>query len=156
VWGIFVILLLLGYLQSRDRYIRGNSIWRFPVLMIILSLAGQLSSFGNAATGLVSWVAGAAAAVWSGSRLLQVRGVRFKPQDGIHFVPGSWLPLILMQAIFMVKYAVGILQARHYAIVSDAVFISCFSAIPGFLSGLFIVRTAQIVKAAGRIRDPEI
>lgn len=150
VFVLFLVLVGLGYVQSRNRTVRRGNVAIIPAAMIALSLYGVLSAFGIAAVGLVFWLLGIGMAVWLGLNLPRPRGLSFSTESRSFFVPGSWIPLGLMMAIFFTKYAVNVIQARQLPIATGLVFIGTASLCYGILSGAFLVRALVIRRAAGR------
>jgi hypothetical protein len=148
VFVLFFVLLALGYFQSKDRVMKRGSVSILPLAMVALSFYGVLSAFGAAPLGLVSWIIGGAAAVWVGVTFALPRGVTYSIETRSFTVPGSWLPLVLMMAIFFIKYAVGVTLARQLSIVGMSGFIGVVSLCYGFLSGLFLARAFVIWRAA--------
>ena len=100
VWLLLLALLALGALQMRSRTV---TLWRavlLPMAMTGLSLYGVLGSTSvQPAAGLV-WAAGIAAALGLHGWLGVPRGARWRPATRDFSVPGSWVPLALMLAIF--------------------------------------------------------
>lgn len=116
--------------------------------MIVLSFYGVFSAFGTVPIGLAFWVLGVAIAVGIGVKLAMPQGVTFSTETQSFFVPGSWLPLVFMMAIFFIKYGVGVILARQLPIASDAVFVGAVSLGYGLLSGVFLARAIVIWRSA--------
>jgi hypothetical protein len=150
VFVLFFVLLAAGYFQSKDRTVSRGTVSILPVAMIALSFFGVVSAFGFAPVGLVSWAVGIGVAVWFGVRIAIPRDVAFSTDTQLSSVPGSWLPLALMMAIFFTKYAVGIILARQLSIASESAFIGLVSFCYGFLSGLFLARALVVWRSAKR------
>ena len=151
VFVLFFALLALGYVQSRDRTVSRSRAAITPAALIALSLYGVLSAFSF--FGLAFWLAGAAAAASLGVLFSGQRNVRYSPATKSFFVPGSWVPLALMMAIFFTKYAVAVAQARHLPVVNQAAVIVATSVCYGVFSGVFFARAAvlwRLVLAAAR------
>jgi hypothetical protein len=145
---LFLILLGLGVLQSRNRTVTRNTLATLPIAMLALSLIGVLTTFGPSPIGLAAWLAGAASAAWLGVKLITPSGVSVSSKTRGYVVPGSWEPLTLMMAIFFMKYAVGVFLARRLSIVHAPVFIGAISLSYGLLSGLFLARARGIMRLA--------
>jgi len=118
--------------------------------MLLLSFYGVLSAFGITPLALAAWLAGVAGAVWLGLKTARLSGASFTKETGLFAVPGSWLPLSLMMALFFTKYAVGIILARRLPIAGDLTFIGSVSLIYGLLSGVFFARAIGILRTAPR------
>lgn len=150
VFVLFFALLLLGYFQSKGRTVSRSRLSILPVAMIVLSFYGVLSAFGVGPVGIACWVLGVAIAVAIGIKLATPKGVRFSTQTQSFFIPGSWLPLVFMMAIFFTKYAVGVILARHPAVAGKTVFVASLSLCYGLLCGVFLARATAIWRSATR------
>jgi hypothetical protein len=150
VFGLFVVLLAAGCVMSKDRVISRRRISILPAAMVALSFYGVLSASGIAPAGLISWASGLGIAAAIGARLAPSAGVRFSTETHMFSVPGSWLPLASIMAIFFTKYAVAVVQARQLPIADDWVFIASISLCYGFLSGVFVGRSLAMRGLAKR------
>lgn len=150
VFGLFFVLLALGYSQSKDRVVSRGKVAILPVAMIGLSFYGVCTAFGVDLIGLAFWALGVALAVGLGIKVAAPRGVTFSAATQSFFVPGSWLPLMFMMAIFFTKYAVGVLLAQQRPIAREMVFVSAVSLCYGLLSGIFLARALVIWRSVRR------
>jgi hypothetical protein len=148
VFVLFFALIALGYYQSKDRMVRRSKISMLPVAMIALSFYGVLSAFGMAPIGFALWVLGVAISVKLGAKLAAPKGVIYSAETQSFFVPGSWLPLAFMMAIFFTKYAVGVILAKQLPVARETAFVGSVSLCYGLLSGVFLARAIAILQAA--------
>lgn len=146
VYPLFAMLLLWGYRQSRDRIVKRLSLSLFPAIMIQVSLFSVMSAFGVSMVVIALWVLGLIAAIAFGCQLGTPSGTRFMPDSNAFQVPGSWLPLLLMLALFGVKYLVGYVFARHLSIAYDPFFAGSISFYYGFFGGAFLARVKMILR----------
>jgi len=146
VFVLFFALLAFGYLQSKDRVVSRNKVTMLPSAMLLLSFYGVLSAFGVTSFALSAWLAGVGIAVCLGLKIAKLGGVGFTAETKSFSVPGSWIPLCLMMAIFFTKYAVGVILARKLQIASELSFIGSISLIYGLLSGVFFARAISILR----------
>jgi hypothetical protein len=147
---LFFVLLAVGYLQSKGQVVKRGRVAVLPVAMIVLSLYGVMSAFGNSSVALVSWTAGAGIAGWVGVLLGIPRGVRYSRAAGAFSVPGSWLPLALMMAIYFTRYATAVVLARQLPVAGEPAFVGSVGLCYGACSGLFLARVLVIRRAAER------
>jgi hypothetical protein len=70
-----------------------------------------------------------------------------------HTLPGSWLPLALMMAIFFTKYGAAVAVAREPALVNMPLFIGGVSILYGVWSGLFFARLLRVLRTQRRRRS---
>ena len=150
VWGLFAALLALGLWQTRAREMSLLRITLLPLAMLALSLSGVLSAFGHAPLALGGWAAGVAAALTLGRGLVAARGAAWRPATGTVHVPGSWLPLALIVALFALKYFAGVSLALHPELAVDARFAGLISLAYGMFSGLFLARGLALRNLAKR------
>lgn len=148
VFVLFFVLLVLGCSQSKGRTVSRNKVSILPVAMLVLSFYGVLSAFGSVAVGLAFWVLGVAIAVGLGVKLALPQSVTFSAETQTFFVPGSWLPLAFMMAIFCTKYVVGVILARQLPITGETAFVGSVSMCYGLFSGVFLARTIVIWRSA--------
>lgn len=152
VFFLFFVLLAIGYMQSKDRAVRLGTVTILPVAMISLSFYGVISAFGIAPAGLFLWISGVTIVLGLGIKIASPANVTFSADTQSFLVPGSWLPLALMMAIFMLKYTVGVILARQLPIAKELVFIGFVSFCYGLLSGVFLARATVILRAKTRLR----
>jgi len=149
VFILFFVLLLAGYLQSRERTVRCHMVSILPGAMTGLSLYGTISAFGFSPLGLGLWLAGVTIAAGLAAGRKTPTGLSYSTETRTFHVPGSWLPLALMMTIFFTKYAVGVVVARQMPIVGNAVFIGSISFCYGVFSGIFMARGIIVWRTAG-------
>ncbi|MEJ6000030.1 DUF6622 family protein [Paucibacter soli] len=145
VWGLLLALLALGLSQTRGQHVSARRLRLLPLIFLGLGIWGTLSAFG--------WHLGVALA-WAGSFVLCHRLVRrsgwpgaasYQPASQRFHVPGSWLPLGLMMAIFLLKYAVGVTLAMQPQLAQQTGFAIAVSAAYGALSAVFLARARNIL-----------
>ncbi|MGR4069262.1 hypothetical protein OCT51_06155 [Halomonas sp. LR3S48] len=94
VFLLFIVLLVMGYQQSKDRTASRLSITILPAVFLILALYGVVSAFGTDPVGLALWAFGVTLSVALHLKLGIPRGVRFSPERQAFHFSGSWQPLI--------------------------------------------------------------
>lgn len=150
VWGLLAGLVALGLSQTREREMSLARVTALPLVMIALSLSGVVSAFGHVPVALGGWAAGVGTALAFGRPLVAVRGAAWSQRGGTLRVPGSWLPLGLIVALFSLKYVAGVGLAMHPALATDAAFAGLVSLGYGALSGLFLARGRSLRHLATR------
>lgn len=148
VFVLFAALITLGYSQSKDRWVSRYRVSILPVAMIVLSFYGVFSAFGAIPIGFVSWILGVAIAVGVGVKLAMPQDVSFSAETQSYFIPGSWIPLAFMMAIFFTKYVVGVILARQLPVASETAFAGSVSLCYGLFSGVFLARALVIWRSA--------
>lgn len=140
VYPLFLGLIALGYLQSRPRDLAPAMVAILPLALGVFSLTRVLAVFGPAPLGLAAWAAGTAAALLLNRALKQPAGARWSEATGTFRVPGSWVPLVLMMAVFFARYALAVSQVMTPDLVRTAAFTAAASFGFGLLSGVFLAR----------------
>ena len=153
VWGLLSALVWLGLSQTRPRDVSLLRVTILPLAMIALSLSGVFSAFGHFPVALGGWAAGVGAALAFVRQAVAVRGASWSRETATLRVPGSWLPLGLILALFLIKYAAGVSLALHPALATDASFAGACSLAYGVFSGLFMARALSLRSLAHESRS---
>jgi hypothetical protein len=145
VWAILALITLLGALQWRDQNLTRGRLLLAPIGLGAYALWSVSAQFGAAAAPV--WLAGMALAFAVNRGLRWPRTVAVG-SDGRFALPGSVWPLLLMWAIFALRYAVAVALVFHPARARDAAFGAGSAALYGLLSGLFAARAWRVVQSA--------
>lgn len=151
IWALLALLLALGLRQSRDQYLPRGRLVVLPLIWLAYGLWGVRSSFGHELVLMLAWALG----LVLGMQLMRlpafasfVAGSHFDAQRGRYFVPGSWLPMVLMLALFCAKFALGMSLAMQPALARDAHVALSFSVLFGTLSGALLGRSRTILRSS--------
>ena len=150
VWGLLAAVVALGLWQTRTREMSLTRVTVLPLVLMAVSLAGVLSSFGHMPVALAGWAAGIAAALGLARRFVSVRGAFWSARRGVLHVPGSWLPLGLIVSLFVVKYGAGVSLSLAPALATDTSFAGLCSLAYGTFSGLFLARALSLRSLVAR------
>jgi len=150
VWILLAALVTLGLKQSLPRQVSLGRAAVLPVAMVVLSISGTVSAFHGQAAALGSWAAGVAAALLLTRVLGLWRGIGWSAEHRCLEVPGSWLPLALILALFSLKFAVGASLAMHPTLAHDTSLAAAAGLAYGFFSGAFLGRSVVMWQAAHR------
>lgn len=148
VFVLFVVLIALGFWQSRPRVVTLQRASALPIAMIAFSGYGVWSAFNATPVSLVAWPAGLAFGVLLRQWFAHSPELRYSPSDRSFSVSGSWLPLALMMTIFFTRYAVSVLLARDSQLASLTGFVLAVCAWYGVLSGMFFANLLVFRRAA--------
>lgn len=152
VWVFFMLfgLLALGYRLSRTRLVKPGTVALIAFAMLVYSLYGVTSSFGVDALPLAAWGVGIAAAIVLGSQAIGARGLS---REGERVrVAGSWWPMVLVMAIFALKFALGVARGVGSPVVEAAWCVGAASAISGLISGAFAAQALAVHRFADTAR----
>jgi hypothetical protein len=151
VWGLLAGLLALGITQLRDRTAGLVRVSIMPVAMTAFALWGLNTAFGNSLTfgyAVMAWML-VAAVVFAGIAATSApRGTTFDPAERVFFLPGSWVPLALIVAVFLTRYVVNVDIAMEPSLKSDGAYTVIVAGIYGFSTGLFAGRAARLWRLA--------
>ena len=114
--------------------------------MFGLSLYGVVSAFGSEPLALLLWAAGYVAAVVLGAKHIAPRGLAAVGTSVR--VPGSWVPLGLLLAIFAAKFVLGFAAGMRSPLLHQLGFIAAMSIVLGALSGVFGARAVAVQRFA--------
>lgn len=152
VFALFAGLLAFGILQARSRKVKAALAYALPAGMVALSLSGIQSSFGFEPSSLAAWALGLTAIAVIGYKAFPNKGISFDSASRTFRIPGSWVPLAVIMAIFFTKYAFAVMQGLGMAAARSPVTAVALSLIYGCLSGYFVARAASLVAAARKPR----
>ena len=151
VWALLAFLVYRGVLASKDREVAFSKLFIIPLVMVGLSLA-SMNGHGVLGVGVWGvWLAGVALA----SGLTWTAGAGAVTVDrgaGTVVQRGSWMPLVLMVAVFATKYTVAVMSAMHPELQRQVLFVVAVSALFGVFNGIFVGRLLRQVSAY--IRQP--
>lgn len=145
VWAILGFLAFRGIKSSVDRELKVRTIVIIPLVMLALSIQGILSGFGADPVVLAAWLATmtvGAAISWS---LVNDNNVRILADKGTVFYRGSWAPLIMMMAIFVMKYIVNVALHVSPALHTNTLFAVTSTALFGLFNGLFLGKMLHVL-----------
>jgi len=150
VFALFAGLLAFGLLQTRSRSVKAAVAYVLPAGMVALSLSGIESSFGFKPAPLAAWAVGLTVVAVIGYTAFPHKGISFNSTNGSFYIPGSWVPLAVIMAIFFTKYAFAVMQGFGVAAARSPTTALALSLVYGCLSGYFVARAAGLVVAARR------
>ena len=149
VFGLFIGLVALGWLQTRTRQVRKLQLLSAKVALTVVTLISVLQLWWSTpwlAIALSSWALTGLLVSWALSQSAAPAGASFNTATQRFTLPGSWWPLALFMAIFACKFVVGMLSAvapEHIRSLPAAIGIS---ALYGLLSGIVIARVWRFLK----------
>jgi hypothetical protein len=144
VWLLLAVLLWRGYGMTRPQRVTQSRAAMLPALFTALSLSGVISTFGAQPGALLCWASGLVLSAYEVQRHGAPKGARYLAQNRSYELPGSWVPLLLIVLIFVVKYGVGIQLALHGELRQVELFVLAVSAAYGALSGVFLGRALRL------------
>lgn len=147
VYGLFAVLVAFGIMQSRTSKVGVARAALLPAAMLLWSAHGALSVFGATPAVATAWFAGLASAVMIGQTVLTwPNGLARDTSSNTIIVPGSWVPLALMMAIFFTKFAVNVELIMSPALKTAPSFWVPVCIAYGLFGGLFLSRGMTILR----------
>lgn len=144
VWLLLATLLWRGYGMTRPQQVTQSRAAMLPALFTAMSLGGVISTFGAQPGALLCWAGGLVLSAYEVQRHGVPKGAVYLAQSRSYALPGSWVPLLLIVLIFMVKYGVGIQLALHGELRQAELFVLAVSTAYGALSGVFLGRALRL------------
>jgi hypothetical protein len=148
VWALLIGLIALGYSQTRDRSVGLARTIIMPAVMILLSLLGTVSAFGATPTVLGAWLTSCLLVVSLTLTRAAPAGTAYQRSTRQYVMPGSWLPMGVILAIFMTKYAVGVTLSMQPSLTHSDTFPMIISLLYGVFSGFFAGRAVRLWRLA--------
>lgn len=145
VWGLLAGLVALGLLQTRRRQVGLARAALLPVAMLVWSLWSVAAGFGTA-LAVAAWALGVLSTAAAVARLAPPARARWSAATRSIDLPGSWLPLGLILALFAVKFATGVGLALNPTLRSETAFAAGASLVFGAFSGVFAGRAAALLR----------
>lgn len=144
VWALLALLLALGLSQTRSRRVQPVRLLILPLVLLVLGLSSMSAAVtAQPVVGLVWAAALLASLAWA---------VRMKPPAGTHWdaaagrlhLAGSWMPLVIIVVIFLLRYTAAVSLAMHPAWRSALSVQLPLALAFGSLSGLFLGRALSL------------
>lgn len=152
-WAILLLLAWRGANALREREMRFGQLFIIPCAMLPVALLDVGGKFGPGLLPLSAWALGAAAAAWLAWGTGATR-VAPGSTPGMVRVRGSVLPLLLMLAIFLIKYATTAALVAAPAVLRTPVPAAAACAALGCANGWFagrLVRDVLDYRAARKV-----
>jgi hypothetical protein len=153
VWGLLAGLIVLGLTQVKNRNASLARVTLLPATMTGLSIWGTVSAFGASplfSYVMLAWLATALVVLAALGSMAAPRGATYDTASRTYRIPGSWVPMALIVAIFLVKYVVGVDLAMQPVLARDSLYALTVAALYGVSSGIFIGRAARLWRLAFR------
>jgi hypothetical protein len=149
VFALLIGLIALGLLQTRTRHIRRQRLLGINVALAVVTLMGVAQQWRPTpwlAWGLASWAVTCLLITWFMGQGAAPLGASYDADTRRFNVPGSWLPLALFMAIFVSKFAVGMITAIAPEMLASLAAAIGISALYGLFSGLLNARAWRLLK----------
>lgn len=151
VWLLLAGLLSLGFSQTRDRRASLARVSIMPLAMTAFSIYGAVAAFGRSPMfgyTMMAWMLAAAISFSiAGTRALPL-ATTYDRATRTYFLPGTWVTLALIAAIFVTRYVVNVDVAIRPELARDGAYTLLVGALYGAFSGIFLGRAARLWRLA--------
>jgi hypothetical protein len=144
VWLMLSALLILGVMQSRPRLVARWQLLALPLALLLLGLWSMAPGFAAQPLAAVVWLASLVLGGRVGLKLPRASGTRWLQTQQRLQLPGSWMPMLIIVTIFVLRYVVGVAQAMHPALRGELSMQAALALAFGLLSGVFLGRAAGL------------
>lgn len=145
VYLVFVYLIIRGVIALRDRTLEFNKVAIIPILFTSWSIYSLVKRHGFSFSLLGLWSIPFIAGILIGWHVFS-RGIQVNNKDMLVHIPGSFYPLILYMAFFIVKYAIGAASSIMPELSSNFIIWGTDLLVSGLISGIFGGRFLNILQ----------
>ena len=140
VFGLLAGLIILGIIQARPRQVPVVAAFIMPVAMMLMSSIGLLMTIGFTWRSVLFWSLGAIVVTTLMAKLIVNSNVTYDQTTRRFGLRGSWIPLLIIMAIFCTRYLLAMCIGMNLKVVQEFYFVPAMSLILGSLSGYFIAQ----------------
>lgn len=145
VWLLLGGLVALGLSQMRTRAVHPLRLVILPLVLLALGLWSMAPGFVAHPVVALAWLKALVLAAALGRRLPVAPGVQWQAATKRLELPGSAVPLLLILAIFSLRYASGVAMALEPAWRTQLSVQLTLAIVFGALSGLLAGRTLALL-----------
>ncbi|KLU27737.1 hypothetical protein EOS_02820 [Caballeronia mineralivorans PML1(12)] len=156
VWGALAVLVSLGIKQTLPRRRTLCFATAVPIAMTALSFYGVMSVFAQQSIALAAWAAAVLAAVALSHAVGVGSKARRLASEERLLVPGSWVPMMLILGLFVIRFGANIMLAIHPDLGMDTLFAISVSFAYGAFSGVFLARGLAMWRIARQAQLPSM
>lgn len=142
VWGILLTLLVVGLKASAERRMSRTRLIAVPIALAAWA-ASSVWGVAHVAWPVVLFVLAIAAALALFAALSSQQAAAPHPAGGLQ-VPGSWLPLTVMMAIFVLRYVSNVTLAIDPSMAQNSTFLTLVALANGAFSGWLAGRSLRL------------
>jgi hypothetical protein len=155
VWALLAALLALGASQLRARRVPRWRLFLLPAVLLALGLSATAASFRPAGPALAAWALALAAGAWFGRRQPPPAGARWDAEGRVLRLPGSAWPLVVILAVFTLRYAAGVALALQPAWRTSPSVALPLAAVYGAIGGTLLGRALALRPPAAPTIAPD-
>ncbi len=150
VWALLSALLALGLWQTRPRRVRPQRLLVLPLVLLVMGLWSMTPVFARQpVVGLVWLLTLLLVLRWARHRQPPA-AARWLPEAGVLVLPGSWVPMVVIVAVFSLRYSSGVMAVMHPEWRSQLSVQLPLALAFGALSGFFLGRNLALFQLTRR------
>ena len=149
VWGLLAALIALGIAQTRQRRMAPWRLLMLPLVLLGLGLWSMAPGFIAQPLSAAFWLVALGAGVALLARRPAPAGAQWLPVEQRLLLPGSWMPLLLILTIFLLRYAANVGMAFNPGWRSAPEVLLPLALAYGGFSGLFLGHALGLLKLTG-------
>ena len=141
VWPLFAFLLYRGIKALKTRVVPLKKIFILPAVFISLGLYRLMSSSGTIPLQNLWWLFAFTAGILLGFLLFKRSKIQADKKKYLIKLPGTTSTLIMVLAIFSIKYCFGCISALNPTLAKNIMFLHLKLVTSGIISGLTLGRS---------------
>lgn len=145
VWALLAGLIALGLMQARDQWLSAKRLRIVPAVFLALGAWSTVSAFGWRGPVIAAFFI----AMGLATRAVRATGwpgqARYDAARALFHLPGSWVPMFLILAIFVVKFGAGMALGLHPSWAGELDFAVPVAALYGALGAIFLARARNVL-----------
>lgn len=145
VWMLLAGLCFIGFQQTKTRQLSLRRLAILPAVMLGLSLLSLQNSFGFQVSVLALWLVSMVLASWLMSYFSGSAKEHDEADTGLIRVKGSWIPMMLILAMFVTRYVLNAGLAMKPELAQAAGFSFSIAVAFGLINGVFLGRAFSLV-----------
>ena len=146
VWGLLAALMVLGFSQTHQRDVAPWRLLMLPLVLLGLGLWSMAPGFIAMPLTAFAWLAALGTGVALQAGLSAPIGTTWLPAAQRLRLPGSWMPLLLILIVFVVRYGANVGMAFNPGWRYAPELLLPLALLYGGVSGLFLGRALALLK----------
>lgn len=147
VWMLLAVLVAFGLSQVRNRTASLARVTIQPLAMAAFAIWGLTGAFSKSPLfgyAMLAWMLVVAIVFCAIGLTSAPKGTTYDAETRSFHLPGSWVPMALILAIFLTRYVVNVDIAMHPDLVRDGQYTLAAAALYGVSTGAFLGRAARL------------
>jgi hypothetical protein len=145
VWGLLGALLILGLAQTRSRLVARWQLLALPVVLLMLGLWSMAPGFAAQPLAGLVWLLSLLTFTRLGGSLPRPAAARWLALEQRLQLPGSWLPMLIIMTIFLLRYVFAVAQTLNPEWRGMLAVQAPLALTFGALSGIFLGRALGLL-----------